>query len=264
MGTNSVARIAPQFLRGRTIHLRPNWRRDLNHVLASTERRFVDSPRTFDHRAPIIEHAHRAVTLIPTTTKPFNVLAEGLFSKKNSGRLDLDRRRKPRPTRHPGWHDRGPLLHAVLSLSLGRPSRHRPRITGDRVGMVSPEQSYIYILWMQRNIMDAEKSTDLLPAKAIELLRQLAEQSSTYRETTATCFQYHGNGRSPGLKNRSSQNGVVQVPSSGHDRASRKAAISSPPRLSPWRPVGCRAIGDESDLVDDSGQAEGVQLALII
>jgi hypothetical protein len=159
MGTNSVARIAPQFLRGRTIHLRPNWRRDLNHVLASTERRFVDSPRTFDHRAPIIEHAHRAVTLIPTTTKPFNVLAEGLFSKKNSGRLDLDRRRKPRPTRHPGWHDRGPLLHAVLSLSLGRPSRHRPRITGDRVGMVSPEQSYIYIycgcreiLWMQRNL----------------------------------------------------------------------------------------------------------------
>ena len=45
----------------------------------------------------------------------------------------MNRRRKPRPTRHRGWHDRGPLLHAVLCLSLGRPFRHRPRITGDRL-----------------------------------------------------------------------------------------------------------------------------------
>ncbi len=56
----------------------------------------------------------------------------------HSGRLDLNRRRTPRATRHPGWHDRGPLLHAVLCLSLGRPFRHSPRIPGDRVCTLDP------------------------------------------------------------------------------------------------------------------------------
>jgi hypothetical protein len=85
MGTTSVARIAPQFLRGRSIHHRLNWQRDLNHVLASTEGSFVDSSGTFDHRAPLIEPAHRAVTLMPTTTKPFDIFAEGLLSEKSRG-----------------------------------------------------------------------------------------------------------------------------------------------------------------------------------
>jgi hypothetical protein len=85
MGTNSVARIVPQILRGRTIHLRPDWRRDLNHVLASKGRSFVDSPPVFDQQAPLFEAAHGAETLIPTTTKPFDVLAEGLLSEISRG-----------------------------------------------------------------------------------------------------------------------------------------------------------------------------------
>jgi hypothetical protein len=67
------------------IHLRPNWRRDLNYILANAERSFVDSPRKLDHRAALIERAHGAVTLVPATKKPFDVLAEGLVSENSRG-----------------------------------------------------------------------------------------------------------------------------------------------------------------------------------
>jgi hypothetical protein len=83
MGTNSVARIAPQLLRGRTIRRRPSWRRDLNHVLSGNETISVDSFRAVEHRAPLLERARRFVTLIATTTKPFDVLAEGLRVKNS-------------------------------------------------------------------------------------------------------------------------------------------------------------------------------------
>jgi len=43
----------------------------------------LDSPATCDHRVALLEHAHRAVTLVPTMTNPLNVLAEGLIAKKN-------------------------------------------------------------------------------------------------------------------------------------------------------------------------------------
>jgi hypothetical protein len=52
----------PQFLRGTTIHPRPNRRRDLNHVLPSAKRSFVDSPGTLDLRVLRIEHDPRAAT----------------------------------------------------------------------------------------------------------------------------------------------------------------------------------------------------------
>jgi hypothetical protein len=57
----------------------------LNHVLASAKKSFVDSPPTLDHRALLIEHVHKTVTLIPTTKRSFNVLAEGLPSEKSRG-----------------------------------------------------------------------------------------------------------------------------------------------------------------------------------
>ena len=75
----------PTDLERSTIRLGLNWRRDLNHALPIAERSFDDPSREFVHRAPLIEHAHRAVTLIPTTTKPFDVLAEGLLSKNSRG-----------------------------------------------------------------------------------------------------------------------------------------------------------------------------------
>ena len=75
----------PTDLERSTIRLGLNWRRDLNHALPIAERSFDDHSREFVHRAPLIEHAHRAVTLIPTTTKPFDVLAEGLLSKNSRG-----------------------------------------------------------------------------------------------------------------------------------------------------------------------------------
>src|SRR5262245_24903630 len=77
-GANSVARIDPAILARQNVYHRPNWRRDLNHVLFSNERSSVDSSRTFDHGVELVEHARRAVTLVPTTRKPFDVLAEGL------------------------------------------------------------------------------------------------------------------------------------------------------------------------------------------
>ena len=75
----------PTDLERSTIRLGLNWRRDLNHALPIAERSFDDHSREFVHRAPLIEHAHRAVTLIPTTTKPIDVLAEGLISEKSRG-----------------------------------------------------------------------------------------------------------------------------------------------------------------------------------
>jgi hypothetical protein len=48
-------------------------------------RRFTDSPATCDHRAVLLEHAHRAVTLVPTMRNPVNVLAKGLIAKKDRG-----------------------------------------------------------------------------------------------------------------------------------------------------------------------------------
>jgi hypothetical protein len=75
----------PQFLRDTTIHPRPNWRQDLNHVLASAKRSFVVSPRTLDHRVLLIEHVHKTVTLMPTTKKSFEVFADGHISEKSQG-----------------------------------------------------------------------------------------------------------------------------------------------------------------------------------
>ena len=75
----------PTDLERSTIRLGLNWRRDLNHALPIAERSCDNHGREFVHRAPLIEHAHRAVTLIPTTTKPFDVLAEGLLSEKSRG-----------------------------------------------------------------------------------------------------------------------------------------------------------------------------------
>jgi hypothetical protein len=49
----------------------------------------------------------------------------------HSGRPDLNRLRKPRPTKTRGWQDVGPLRDGVLCLSLGRTCRHRPPITWD-------------------------------------------------------------------------------------------------------------------------------------
>ena len=37
---------------------------------------------TCNHRAVLLEHVHRAVTLVTTTRKPFAMLAEGLLSRQ--------------------------------------------------------------------------------------------------------------------------------------------------------------------------------------
>src|SRR4029077_14144695 len=63
----------------------PNWRRDLNYAFSDTARSSVDSLERSFYRAVRVEHARRAVTPVPTMRKPFDVLAEGLLSKKNRG-----------------------------------------------------------------------------------------------------------------------------------------------------------------------------------
>ena len=110
---------------------------------------------------------------------PALLLSYSIFSAwrpKKSGRLDLNRRRKPRPTRNPGWHDRGPLLHAVLCLSLGRPFRHRPRITGDRVCTLDPTSATARI----------SPSTMIKPVPA-SIRAQVGNKLGTVLATSAPC-----------------------------------------------------------------------------
>ena len=85
MGKKLVARIAPQFLRGRTIHLRPNWRRDLNHILCGDKRSFGDCLEPLVIPTQRVEHATQSVTSVPEIRKPFDALVEGIISKNSRG-----------------------------------------------------------------------------------------------------------------------------------------------------------------------------------
>ena len=57
----------------------------MNYPSWSGETLYAKSAKMFDPNAALIEHPHRGATPIPEIRKPFNVLAEGLFSKKSRG-----------------------------------------------------------------------------------------------------------------------------------------------------------------------------------
>jgi hypothetical protein len=75
----------PTDLERSTIRFGLNWRRDLNRVLSTPERSSVDSPDSLYNCKVRVENSPRAVTHVPTTKKPFDVLAEGLVSKNSRG-----------------------------------------------------------------------------------------------------------------------------------------------------------------------------------
>jgi hypothetical protein len=75
----------PQFLSRRMIRIRPNWRRDLNYALSCCQRSFVDSPEPSFNCNLRVEQVRRSVTPVPPTTKPFDLLAEGLNLKNSRG-----------------------------------------------------------------------------------------------------------------------------------------------------------------------------------
>jgi hypothetical protein len=173
-----------------------------------------------DHRSP--RHLFRAERRIACGAFPAtpgqrgrNVNAMPLQCK--SRRLDLNRRRKPRPTRHPGWHDRGPLLHAVLCLSLGRPFRHRPRINWDGAYRRDPlsataRQHITHDKPCTGLHSDAELGTNWeqdwrhqTNATTMSLAQGGIVRALKTRifNVTATCSQHAGDGRRAGLKIRS-------------------------------------------------------------
>jgi hypothetical protein len=62
-----------------------DWRRDLNYAFSDTERSSVDSLERSFYRALRVEHARRAVTLVPAMRKPFDVRVEGLSVSLSRG-----------------------------------------------------------------------------------------------------------------------------------------------------------------------------------
>jgi hypothetical protein len=61
----------------------PDWLRDLNFVFSDDETSSVDSPELSFYWTLRVEQSRRAATLVPTTKKPFDALAEGPVSKNS-------------------------------------------------------------------------------------------------------------------------------------------------------------------------------------
>ena len=125
---------------------RPPWTRDvilpyksaslpiehLNPVTSNVTRACGDPRRILCPQAVEFELCRTLsrVVRFPQKKGPSPRLTMGRCNYK-SGRQDLNRLRKPRLTKTPVRHERGPLPSGVLCLSLGRTHRHRPRINWD-------------------------------------------------------------------------------------------------------------------------------------